>query len=221
VPFAVFLGITFFQDRLGDSGRFWVYLVKTLAGAGMIWVIRPFIPEMRWKVSWAAVMWGVGVFVMWVGLDSFYPKLDQLMAQTGLARTRTAAEAAASLWNPHAHYGAGSLAAWFFIAVRLLGSSLVVPQMEEVFFRSFLYRYIVRPDFLSVPLHVFNWKAFFLTSLFFGLEHQEWLAGILCGFAYQGLVCLKGRLGDAITAHGITNLLLGLWILWRGAWHFW
>ena len=60
-----------------------------------------------------------------------------------------------------------------------------------------------------------------MTSVVFGLEHREWLAGILCGFAYQGLVCWKNRLGDAITAHAITNALLGGWVVWRGAWHFW
>jgi len=51
-----------------------------------------------------------------------------------------------------------------------------------------------------------------VTSLLFGFEHREWLAGIFCGFAYQGLVCWKKRLGDAITAHAITNALLGYWV---------
>jgi CAAX prenyl protease-like protein len=62
---------------------------------------------------------------------------------------------------------------------------------------------------------------FLATSLIFGFEHQEWLPGIVCGFAYQGLVCWKKRLGDAITAHAVTNLLLGLWVVWRGEWKFW
>ncbi|MBO4545513.1 MAG: CPBP family intramembrane metalloprotease, partial [Verrucomicrobia bacterium] len=66
-----------------------------------------------------------------------------------------------------------------------------------------------------------NWMPFVVVSVIFGLVHQEWLAGILCGLVYQGLVCYKGRLGDAITAHGITNLLLGIWVVWRGAWNFW
>jgi len=34
-------------------------------------------------------------------------------------------------------------------------------------------------------------------------------------------VLRKNRLGDAMTAHAITNFLLGAWIVWRGAWHFW
>ncbi|MBI5385311.1 MAG: CAAX prenyl protease-related protein [Verrucomicrobia bacterium] len=217
VPFVVFVGLTFFQDKFGDAGRYWFYLAKTLAGAGMIWAMRPFIEEMRWKFSWEAVAVGVGVFAMWVGIDSFYPKLDVLITKLGLGK----AAAAQASWNPHEHFGQGATLAWFFIAVRIVGSSLVVPPLEEVFFRSLLYRYIVKQDFMAVPLSFFAWMPFLVASALFGLEHREWLAGILCGFAYQGLVCLKGRLGDAIVAHAITNLLLGVWVAWRGAWHFW
>ena len=72
-----------------------------------------------------------------------------------------------------------------------------------------------------MPVGVFAWTPFLLTSVLFGFEHREWLAGILCGFAYQGLVCWKGRLGDVITAHAITNFLLSVWVVARGAWGFW
>jgi CAAX prenyl protease-like protein len=123
-------------------------------------------------------------------------------------------------WNPLLHFG-NSVAGWFFITVRLLGSSIVVPPLEEVFYRSFLYRWITRPDFGSVPLGHFHWKAFLITALMFGFAHNEWLAAILCAGIYQGLVCQKKRLGDAIVAHAITNFLLGAWVVWKGAWHFW
>jgi len=108
-----------------------------------------------------------------------------------------------------------------FIVVRTLGSSIVVPPLEEVFYRSLVYRYIAKPDFQSVPLGWFSWTPFLVTSVVFGFAHYEWLAGMLCALAYQGLVCWKKRLGDAITAHAITNLLLGLWVVWQGAWKFW
>jgi CAAX prenyl protease-like protein len=84
-----------------------------------------------------------------------------------------------------------------------------------------LYRYIAKPDFLSVPLNQFLPRPFLATALVFGLAHNEWLAGIVCGAVYQWLVLRKGRLGDALTAHAITNFLLGAWIVWRGAWQFW
>ena len=123
--------------------------------------------------------------------------------------------------NPNDQFGQYSALAWFFIAVHVLGMTFIVPPLEEVFYRSFLYRYIAKPDFQSIPLNRFVPLPFFATAAVFGFSHNEWLAGILCGAAYQWLVLRKNRLGDAMTAHAITNFLLGLWIIWRHAWHFW
>ena len=109
----------------------------------------------------------------------------------------------------------------FILSVRILGSTFVVPPLEEVFWRSFLYRYFVQHGFSIMPLNRFHPTSFIVTSVIFGLEHHEWLQGILCGLAFQWLVISKNRLGDAITAHAITNFLLGLWVVARGAWHFW
>jgi CAAX prenyl protease-like protein len=74
---------------------------------------------------------------------------------------------------------------------------------------------------MGVELKHFDLRALVVTSLVFGFAHHEWLAGIVCGLIYQGLVLRKGRLGDAMTAHAITNFLLGVWVIYRGAWHFW
>ena len=179
----------------------------------MIWMVRPFIPEMRWKLSPEAILAGVAVFVLWIGLPGFLRML-------GVASSFAEFKISGGKWNPFNHFGELTVA-WFFICIRLAGAAIVVPMLEEVFFRSLLYRYIVSPNFLSVALGQFHWKPFLITSIIFGLEHREWLAGILCGFAYQGLVCWKKRLGDAMTAHAITNLLLGLWVVWKSAWNFW
>jgi uncharacterized protein len=98
----------------------------------------------------------------------------------------------------------------------------VVPPLEEVFYRSFLYRMFVKNDFRAMPLGQFHGLSFVVTSALFGLMHPDrWLAGIFCGLAYQWLVVHKNRLGDAMTAHAITNFLLGLWVVWKGAWSFW
>src|SRR5690349_14780411 len=123
-PFAVFACLTFLQGQLGPSSPYWVYLLKSLVGAWMIWEARPFVQEMRWKLSWESLVVGVVIFVAWVGLDGLYPRLTRL--QEG--------------WNPNKQFGAGSPAAYFFVIVRIAGSTLVVPPIEEVFYRSFLYR---------------------------------------------------------------------------------
>ncbi len=214
-PFAVFLALTVGQEWFNGAARYWFYLAKTFVGAWMLWTLRPFIPEMRWKFSAAAVVVGVAVWAVWIGLGDV---LHGLGLNPAFAEIR---KAGGYSWNPHAQFGEQSAGAWFFIAARILGASLIVPPLEEVFFRSFLYRYIAKPDFQSVPLGQFLWLPFVVTSVLFGFEHREWLAGILCGFAYQGLVCWKKRLDDAIAAHAITNFLLGLWVVSNRAWHFW
>ena len=203
-PFVIFLALTFCQGQFGAASAYWFYFAKTLVAVWLIWEMRPLVPEMRWAVSWEAVIVGVGVCVMWVGLDRFYPQF-----KTGV------------IWNPHLQFGENSGLAWLMIAIRTLGSTFVVPPLEEVFYRSFLYRYLAKPDFLSVPLNRFLPVPFFVTAAIFGLSHYQWLAGILCGLAYQWLVWRKNRLGDAMTAHAITNFLLSLWVVWRGAWQFW
>ena len=78
-----------------------------------------------------------------------------------------------------------------------------------------------KEKFEEIPLKAFYPFSFIIVSLLFGFVHQEWIAGVLCGIIYQGLVCWKGRLGDAIVAHGLTNLLLGVWVPWQRAWNFW
>ncbi len=205
LPFFIFLVLTSAQAWFGEAGRYWCYFAKTLVGAWLIWLMRPFVKEMRWAVSWEAVVVGVGVCVMWVGLDPYYPHLG----------------GESDPWNPNDHFGAGTALAWFFIVVRIVGSSLVVPPLEETFYRSFVYRYVARPGFEKVPLNYFAWTPLLVTAGIFGLVHSQWLAGILCGLAYQWLVIRKNRLGDAMTAHAITNFLLGLWVVWRPAWQFW
>lgn len=204
-PFAIFVALTFAQGQMGEASAYWFYLAKTIAGAWLIWEMRPFVSEMRWTVSWEAIAMGVAVCVMWVGIDGLYPKLMS----------------GGTLWNPREQFGADSALAWLFIAVRILGSTFVVPPLEEVFYRSFLYRYFVRTNFLEMPLNRFHVTSFLVTSAIFGFEHNQWLAGILCGFAFQWLVIRKNRLGDAITAHAITNFLLGLWVVWQNDWKFW
>ncbi len=219
VPFVVFLVLTYLQDGFGEAGRYWLYLVKTLVGAWMLWEVRHVIPEMRWNLSGEAVVVGVLVCVMWIGIDPFYPKQDTLWYL--INGGDNPAEKPVKFWNPFTQFGDGALLAWFFVVVRLVGSTCVVPPLEEVFYRSFLYRFLISPEFERVPLHFRHATALGLSALVFAFTHHQWLAGILCGVIYQLLVFRKKRLGDAITAHAVTNFLLGVWVVVRGDWIFW
>jgi uncharacterized protein len=205
LPFAAIALLTLLRGQWGDVAQYWIYSLEIAMGALFLLLLRPHIQEMHWKFSWEAAVVGSAVFLVWVGLDGHYP---------GIVRRE-------GTFNPEQTFGAGSPMALVFISVRLLGSSLIVPPIEEIFYRSFLYRYLTKSDFLKIPLGHFEWLAFVISGVVFGISHYEWLPGILCGFAYQGLVIRKKRLGDAISAHAITNLLLGLWVIFRKAHFFW
>jgi hypothetical protein len=202
-PFVLFVALTSLQGKFGLS-YYWVYCAKTFVGVFLIWLMWPIVTEMRWAFSWEAVAIGIFVAVFWVGLDPYCPKWMKVD----------------HVWNPHVDLGVN--AALAYITIRILGSTLVVPHMEEVFFRSFLYRYVMKIDFMSIPLNHFDLRSFLITSILFGVEHgNQWIAGILCGFCYQWLVLRKNRLGDAMTAHAISNFLLGAYVAWKGQWQFW
>ena len=113
----------------------------------LILLLRPLITEMKWRLSWEGVATGVAVFAMWVGIDGWYPKLT----------------IGGSVWNPST-IRAGQRAAFAVVADPDCGSSLIVPLLEEVFYRSFVYRYLVEPDFQSVALGQFHWMPFLVTS---------------------------------------------------------
>jgi uncharacterized protein len=204
-PFFIFVALTACQDIFGDASKYWLYVGKSFVGLWLIWAVKPVVPEMRWTVSFEAIGVGVAVIVVWIAADPYYGKIIDVKSH----------------WNPYRQFGQESALAWFFIGARILLSSLVVPPIEEMFYRSFMCRYIVKENFEEVSLQTFRWPAFLITSTIFGFVHREWLAGILCGAAYQWLVLRRGHLGDAVTAHGISNLLLGIWVAYKGAWQFW
>ncbi|MEI2726607.1 MAG: CAAX prenyl protease-related protein [Verrucomicrobiota bacterium] len=196
---------------MGGDWRFWLYAAKVFVGAWLVWEMRPFVTEMRWAFSWEAVVVGVAIFVVWVGLNPYYP-MNQLLFK----------DTEESLWNPFERFGDGASIAWALVVVRIFGMTVIVPPLEEVFYRSLFYRYLIKYDFMKVPLGHFDGVALAIVATTFGFMHFQWLAGIICGVAYQWLVIRKGRLGDAMTAHAITNFLLGVYVVWKGgaAWKF-
>ncbi len=212
MPFVLFLALTSCQGTFGIESHYWIYLIKCIIGGWMMWTTWSLVSEMRWFCSLDSVITGIMVFALWIALDIPYPKLIK----------------PDNSWDLTGHFGETSAIVWFFVSVRLAGSTLLVPMLEEVFYRSFLYRYIMTPKWLFAAHNQFDAKAFLLTSIIFGLTHCHWIAGILCGMIYQLLVIRTNRLGDAIVAHAITNLLLGIWVVTKGfgyaespQWHLW
>lgn len=205
-PMAAFLALTAAE---GYAGRAYIplYVAKVVVVSGLLVYFRATWQDMRpsARVIPAAVAVGLFVFAVWVLLDRWlaYPHLG----------SRTALNPFASIQSPAARAA--------FVAARLYGLVLVVPVMEELFWRSFLLRYITRPDFEALPIGVFSWMAFFVVAGLFGLAHPEWLAAVICAIAYGLLLRQTRSLFACVVAHAVSNLSLAVYVLLAHDWRYW
>ena len=110
---------------------------------------------------------------------------------------------------------------WTLAGLRLFGLVLVVPVMEELFWRSFVMRWIDASDFLAFDAKRASWRAFAISSALFASEHSLWLAGLIGGLAYAWVYMRSANLWMPVVSHAITNGTLGIWILATGNWRFW
>jgi CAAX prenyl protease-like protein len=104
---------------------------------------------------------------------------------------------------------------------RVGGAVLIVPLMEELFWRSFLIRYLINEDFLKVPVGTFSRASFLLTVALFGFEHNYILAGMMAGIFYNLILYRTKSITNCVLAHAVTNLALSLYVLSTGKWQFW
>ena len=201
----VFLGV---QSRFGAPSLVWLYPLKALAVAAALFVLRRHYDELRPRFSPLAVVTGALAIALWVVLDPFYPGLSRLLGGT------PAAPFDPSTITDHAQRLA-------FLACRVAGAVIVVPLMEELFWRGFLLRWLVKDDFKHVPVGTFTPLSFAATIVLFGVEHEQWLAGMICGALYNALLYRTKNLTDCVVAHATSNALLAAWVIARGDWKFW
>jgi CAAX prenyl protease-like protein len=99
------------------------------------------------------------------------------------------------------------------------GSVLTVPLAEELAYRGFLMRRLQSRDFDSLAYELVGWFAIAASAVLFGAAHGAlWLPGCVAGFAYGWIVRRQGHLGEAVTAHMMTNFLVAAVVLGSGNW---
>lgn len=183
-----------------------IYPCKVLSVALLLFVFRWRYEELaQFSLQLREVLWSVGVgggvFLLWINLDQGWMRLGQSIG-----------------YDPRNLSGAID---WSLALPRLLGATLIVPVMEELFWRSFMLRWIDYPEFLKVAPVRIGLRALLISSVMFGLGHDLWLAGIIAGLAYGWLYVKNQSLWAPVLAHATTNGLLGLWVLQTGQWSFW
>jgi CAAX prenyl protease-like protein len=216
IPMAGYLVLTTIEGYLptaagGGPSPFWyplAYAVKVAVVAALMWVCRSTWRDLRPWPGVAAIALAVGmglaVTAVWVGLDGYYPTF-------ALSGTRAAFDP--GVLSPAAR--------WSFVVLRLLGLVVLVPVFEELFWRSFLIRWLIAEDFTNVPIGRVTPLAAVVSSVLFGAVHPEWLPGVLTGLAWAWLLRRTRSVSACVVSHATANLALGLYVLATGAWKFW
>ena len=210
VPMFVFLGLLAFSQLL--SGRvglrhpeFWIYPVQTiLCGTLLIWFRRRYEFH-RLKNAAFTFLVALVVFLIWIAPQQFFNFPPRIVGYDPTAVSDNAA------------------IFWLSVAFRFLRLVIVVPVMEEIFWRAFLLRFLIDEHFERVPFGKFSWLSFSIVTLVFAFSHSraDWLPGLICGALYNVVAYRSRSLTSCILAHAMTNLLLGLWIMQTGQWGFW
>ena len=186
----------------------WLYALRSGLALVCVLVFWKHYTELKSVDSNKVIDWllslgvGVGVFFIWINLTQSWATLGEAKA-----------------YNPY-RMGSKDID-WLLLSFRITGSALVVPLIEELFWRSFLMRWIENPKFTTIKAAQVSVRAIVISSIIFALEHHLVLAGFIAGVAYAWLYVRTGNLWMAITAHAITNGVLGIWVIQTGQWQFW
>lgn len=208
-PFAVFVGIMAVEHALApDSQLFYpVRFVLTLAA-----ILVFSLPYLRWRFDapFASVVIGIAVFGIWIAPDHLFHYRHFWLFDNSIIG------AAKSSIAPNL-----KIATWF-LAIRVLGSIALVPIAEELFWRGWLMRWLIDPNFEKVPLGKYAPMAFWLVAFLFASEHGPyWEVGLIAGVIYNWWMVRTRNLADCILAHAVTNGLLAVWVLATGEWQYW
>jgi CAAX prenyl protease-like protein len=189
---------------------YWVFPLQTVACAAILaryWKHYEWTPPKRLVFT---CLMAAGVFIIWVAPQEWL----------GCPRRWEG-------FDPW-FFGHGTMSS-LTLALRFIRLVIVVPLLEEIFWRGFLLRYFIQPDFVRVPFGTFRWPAFVGVSFFFAVAH--WGAGIwpgpdfwpalIAGAIYNLVAHRTRRLSSCVVAHAMTNLLLGFYIMRTGQWGFW
>ena len=163
--------------------------------------------DLRWltvlRPLLVAVGVGIAVFATWIAFDRGWAAIES--SRAGFVPLQSDGRIDLTL-----------------AALRLAGLGFVVPIMEELFWRSFLLRWMESPrDFVTLDPRRVGMTPFLIGSVLFASEHALWFAGLVAGVSYTFVYMRSRNLWAAILSHAITNTTLGAWILATDNWRFW
>ncbi|MEN3371190.1 MAG: protease family protein [Verrucomicrobiota bacterium] len=213
VPIAVFLILLVLVSVLRKVGgsfwlaspEYWIYPAQTVVcGALLLWFRKEYELRAPSQVLFTLTI-GLLVFLLWIAPQQFL----------GFAPRRIG-------FDPGI-FADQSAAYWATVVFRFVRLVLVVPLVEEIFWRGFLLRYLINEEFYRVEFGKFSWLSFAIVTAAFAFSHSpaDWIAALITGALYNFVAYRTRSLTSCILAHAVTNLALGVWIMVTRQWGFW
>jgi CAAX prenyl protease-like protein len=205
-PFAVFIAL-----RWLPFPPEWLAPVRfVLVGATLAVFSRRALPG-RPQFAIGSILLGAVVMVVWIGPEILWHGYRDFWlfhnGVTGVARSSLPVQLKSNA---------------LFVTVRVLESAVLVPVLEELFWRGWLMRWVIRPDFESVPLGQYTALSFWTVAVLFATEHGPyWEVGLIAGVAYNWWLVRTRNLADCMLAHAVTNALLAGYVLIFDQWQYW
>ena len=208
-PFAIFMVWLALDKYLPIANPAKEILRDVVLLAAIVGFARKLLPTSApyWMSS---VGLGLAVFVVWIAPDALIPGWrSQAVFQNGVTGRVTTSIPPAEL-TP------------LMLALRLARASLLVPIIEELFWRGWLPRWLQDSRFSRVPLGQYTTFAFWTTAVLFAAEHGPfWEVGLVCGIIYNWWMRRTRSLGDVMLTHAVTNLALAIYVIATERWMFW
>jgi len=185
-----------------SAGFEWLYPLRVLTAGALLWMFRKSYRDLNWAVSGWAIAIGCITFVVWLAVIP------------------------AGIGNKDSWPAALRSIPWYWattwLLIRVVGYVVTVPLVEELAFRGYLTRRVIQADFQKLPVGIFSWSSFLISSALFGALHGGlWLAGTLAGMSFALALYRRRSFGDAVQAHATTNGLIALYVFATGRWSVW
>lgn len=209
-PFVLLLVFLGLDGKLGLKPDV-EYPLRVLILCAVLWFLSWRVLDFKVR-NWAgSIGLGIAVFLIWVAPDMLIPGYRQhWLFQNSLMGSAPV---------PTAGYASLPLIAVIFRSIRAI---LIVPIVEELFWRAWLMRWLIKPEFQTVPLGTYAAQAFWITATLFAVEHGVyWEVGLIAGILYNWWMIRTKSLADCILAHAVTNGVLSGFVLSTGKWQYW
>jgi CAAX protease family protein len=207
LPLVVFGVFTTLEQYVTHGWYPWVFLTKIVAVTAVLLRWRAGLREIRPTASVVLPAWIVGVLIVveWLVIDAVvpYPHLGSRVGFDPIASIPDRARFTA------------------FLAGRLYGLVILVPVIEEIFWRDFVLRYLTNQNFQSVPIGTFSQRSLWMMAIGSALTHSEWVVALLAALFFAWVVRSTKSLFAAVVAHSVANGALAAYILVTRDWKYW